>query len=125
LTQCLSNLLANAVKFVVPGSQPIVRVWSEFIETGASDLRNLSRLPRSRMVRLYIQDNGIGIPKEAQEKIFAIFQRLGKGYEGTGIGLAIVKKAAERMGGKVGVISEMGQGSTFWLQLKAADDSAA
>jgi PAS domain S-box-containing protein len=125
LTQCLSNLLANAVKFVVPGSQPIVRVWSDFIEAGTSDPGNVSHQPRSRTVRLYIQDNGIGIPKEAQEKIFAIFQRLGKGYEGTGIGLAIVKKAAERMGGKVGVISEMGQGSTFWLQLKAADDSAA
>jgi PAS domain S-box-containing protein len=125
LTQCLSNLLGNAVKFVVPGTQPIVRVWYEFIEAGASDIGNISHRPRSRAVRLYIQDNGIGIPKDAQEKIFAIFQRLGKGYEGTGIGLAIVKKAAERMGGKVGVISEMGQGSTFWLQLKAVDEAAA
>ncbi len=123
LTQCLSNLLGNAVKFVAPGTQPIVRVWSEFIEAGPSDIGNISHRPRVRAVRLYIQDNGIGIPKDAQEKIFAIFQRLGKGYEGTGIGLAIVKKAAERMGGKVGVISEMGQGSTFWLQLKAADDA--
>jgi PAS domain S-box-containing protein len=125
LTQCLSNLLGNAVKFVVPGTQPIVRVWSESIEAVTYGMGNISHRPRSRAVRLYIKDNGIGIPKAAQEKIFAIFQRLGKGYEGTGIGLAIVKKAAERMGGKVGVTSEIGQGSTFWLQLKAVDDAAA
>src|SRR5438045_9438530 len=52
-------------------------------------------------LRLCIRDNGIGIPREAHEKIFGIFQRLNKHYEGTGIGLAIVKKAAERMGAKV------------------------
>ena len=92
------------------------------MEAGA--IGNTPQRPRIRVVRLYIKDNGIGIAKDAQERIFAIFQRLGKGYEGTGIGLAIVKKAAERMGGKVGVISELGQGSTFWLQLKAVDGSA-
>jgi signal transduction histidine kinase len=125
LTQCLSNLLGNAVKFVAPGTQPIVRVWSEsmdaFEEPDAA--LDISRAAVPGTVRLFIQDNGIGIPREAQDKIFAIFQRLAKGYEGTGIGLAIVKKAAERMGGKVGVISEPGRGSTFWLQLKAVDVS--
>jgi signal transduction histidine kinase len=49
-----------------------------------------------------------------------MFERLNQNYEGTGIGLAIVRKAAERMGGKVGVESEVGQGSRFWLQLIAA-----
>jgi signal transduction histidine kinase len=70
-------------------------------------------------VRICIKDNGIGIPAEAQNRIFGIFQRLHsqKTYEGTGIGLAIVKKAAERMGGRIGVESAPGMGSKFWLEL--------
>jgi len=103
LTQCLSNLLGNAVKFVAPGTRPRVRVWTQ---TG------------EHHVRLFFQDNGIGIPKDAQEQIFGIFQRQSKNYEGTGIGLAIVRKAVERMGGKVGIESESGRGSTFWIELK-------
>lgn len=106
LTQCISNLLGNAVKFVAPGVTPRVRIWAE---------------PRDSHVRLFFQDNGIGIEKEEQEKIFEIFQQLNKGYEGTGIGLAIVKKAVERMGCAVGLESEPGKGSTFWLELTPAD----
>ena len=106
LTQCISNLLGNAVKFVVPGATPRVRVWAEM---------------RDSRVRLFFQDNGIGIEKEEHEKIFEIFQQLNKSYEGTGIGLAIVKKAIARMGGRVGLESEPGQGSTFWLELTPAD----
>ena len=64
--------------------------------------------------------NGIGIEPELQGKLFGIFQRLrpNEGYEGTGIGLAIVRKAVERMHGKIGVESEPGKGSKFWIQLK-------
>ncbi len=78
-------------------------------------------------VRLWIQDNGIGIPPEAQTRIFELFQRLHgqQKYEGTGLGLAIVKKAAEWMGGRVGVESQPGQGSCFWLELPAAHTSGA
>ena len=108
LTQCLSNLLGNAVKFVGLDTLPQVRVWAEPITSNATPF-----------VRLYIQDNGIGIPHEAHEKIFEIFQRLSKRYDGTGIGLAIVKKAIERMGGRVGLTSNPSNGSTFWLDLKA------
>ncbi|HWI57438.1 MAG TPA: PAS domain S-box protein [Bacillota bacterium] len=72
-------------------------------------------------VRLWIEDNGIGIAPQAQEKIFGMFQRMhGPEYEGTGIGLALVRKVMERMGGRVGVESEPGHGSRFWLELKAA-----
>ena len=71
-----------------------------------------------------MQDNGIGIAPDQFEKIFAIFQRVNKGYEGTGIGLAIVKKAIERMGGRVGLVSEPGAGSTFWIELKAVPPGA-
>ena len=125
LTQCLSNLLGNAVKFVALGTQPSVRVWAEFCPPAGGAAARAPRKSPGRTVRVYVQDNGIGIPKEAQAKIFTIFQRLNKNYEGTGIGLAIVKKAAERMGGKVGLTSAPGQGSTFWLELKAADASGA
>jgi PAS domain S-box-containing protein len=104
LTQCFSNLLHNAVKFVAPGKAPHVRVRAE---------------TRGAMVRLWFEDNGIGIPAEYEEKIFGMFQRLSEDYEGTGIGLALVRKVIERMGGAVGVESEPGKGSRFWLDLKS------
>ena len=105
LTQCISNLLSNAVKFVAPGVKPKVTV---------------STKPYRELVSLCIEDNGIGIPAENQQQIFGIFQRLhaNTSYPGTGIGLAIVQKAVQRMGGQVGVESGLGKGSTFWLQLK-------
>jgi len=109
LTQVVSNLLGNAVKFVKPGVKPQVRVRAE--KTG------------DRAVRLWFEDNGIGIRREVQERIFLMFQRLNPpgDYEGTGIGLTIVRKAVERMGGKVGVLSHPGQGSQFWIELKGGD----
>lgn len=104
LTQVFSNLLENAVKFVAPGVSPLVRVSAE---------RHEGR------VRFLIEDNGIGIPAQFREKIFGVFERLHTHYVGTGIGLAIVKKAVERMRGTLGVTSG-GQGSTFWFELPAA-----
>jgi signal transduction histidine kinase len=105
LMQCATNLLSNAVKFVLPGVVPRVTVRGELL---AED------------VRLWFEDNGIGISSADKERIFALFGRLNPvaEFEGTGIGLAIVRKAAERMGGKFGVESEPGQGSRFWIQLK-------
>lgn len=105
LTQCISNLLNNAVKFVNPGTDPRVRIWAE--NTGPK-------------VRFWFEDNGIGIKKEYQEKIWGLCQKLNRGFEGTGLGLAIVRKAADRMGGSVGVESETGTGSRFWLELQAS-----
>jgi len=104
LTQVISNLLGNAVKFVGPGIHPQVRI---------------SGRQENGMVRLWFEDNGIGIPEEFRGRIFQIFQRLHSPdtYEGTGIGLAIVRKAVERMGGKVGVESAP-TGSRFWVELK-------
>jgi signal transduction histidine kinase/uncharacterized protein YoxC len=104
LTQCFSNLLGNAVKFVEPGNTPRVTIRAE---------------RRGEMVRLWFEDNGIGIAPALQSRLFGMFQRLNKSYEGTGIGLALVKKVTARMGGTVGVESEAGRGSRFWLELKA------
>jgi signal transduction histidine kinase len=69
-----------------------------------------------------VRDNGIGIAPQYLEKIFGAFERLhGKQtYAGSGLGLAIVRKGAERMGGGAGVESEIGKGSRFWVELKAA-----
>jgi PAS domain S-box-containing protein len=109
LSQAIANLLSNAVKFVPKGTCPEVRIRTE------------ARGPR---VRLWIEDNGIGIAKEHQERAFGIFERVNTNaqYEGTGIGLAIVRKAVERMGGKTGVESELGKGSRFWIELPGAGE---
>ena len=76
------------------------------------------------MVKLIFKDNGLGIPPQAHQKIFGIFERVNNDYEGTGIGLSIVKKGIERMGGAVGLESEPGQGSAFWLELKRSNANA-
>ena len=94
LLQCFSNLLGNAVKFVEPGKVPHVHIYGE---------------PNGETVRIWFADNGIGIPQEYQDRIFGMFQQLDKKYEGTGIGLALVRKAAKRMGGSVGVQSKVGR----------------
>jgi signal transduction histidine kinase len=104
LTQCFSNLLDNAVKFVEPGTRPEVRLWAE---------------SRGEWVRVWVEDNGIGIPDVMLPRMFQMFQRASKAYDGTGIGLALVRKVAERMGGRVGVESKPGQGSRFWVDLRA------
>ncbi len=107
--QVLVNLLGNALKFVADKA-PHVRLYCE-------------ERP-GQVVRVWIEDNGIGIPAEFQQRIFQVFQRLHTTkYAGTGIGLAIVHKGMERLGGHVGVVSAPGQGSRFWIELpKAPDD---
>ncbi|CAM2800071.1 ATP-binding protein [Rariglobus hedericola] len=106
LTQCVSNLLSNAIKFVPAGTKPKVKIWTE-----ATHGR----------VNLFIQDNGIGIPAAAQQKIFDIFYQITPNKEeGTGIGLAVVRKAVERMGGSIKVESTPGNGCTFCVELESA-----
>jgi PAS domain S-box-containing protein len=107
LMQALVNLISNGCKFVTPGVAPKVRIRAE---------------PQGDSIRLWIEDNGIGIPTEHHARIFGVFERLhgGDDYPGTGIGLAIVKKGLERMGGEVGLESESGQGSHFWIRLPRA-----
>ena len=73
------------------------------------------------MVRIWFEDKGIGIEEQYHDKIWQMFQQLDKSYEGTGIGLALVRKVVDRLGGKVGVESEPGHGSRFWIELKPAN----
>lgn len=105
MTQCISNLLGNAAKFVPENTKPHIIMWTE---------------RRNDRVRVWFEDNGIGILPQHQQRIFRMFETAhhqGE-YEGTGIGLAIVRKAVERMGGDVGVQSEPGHGSRFWIELQ-------
>ncbi|MGN6643905.1 MAG: ATP-binding protein, partial [Verrucomicrobiota bacterium] len=103
-----------------------IRIWAEPApgqypgNQPASGLENAMasfQTPRPG-IRIWIEDNGIGIPHDVQSRLFGMFQQFNPRYEGTGIGLAIVRKVVERMGGKVGVESEEGQGSRFWVDLR-------
>lgn len=107
LAQALTNLLTNAAKFVRPGERPKITVRTE---------------RRGDRVRVWIEDNGIGIPRSDQERLFRIFERApaAQAYDGTGVGLAIVRKVIERSGGACGVESDGVNGSRFWIELVAA-----
>lgn len=111
LVQVLTNLLSNAIKFVKPNDIAVVQIYfEEYIQEGTS------------WIKLWIADNGIGIAPEHQERIFRVFERLHgiETYPGTGIGLAIVRKALEKMGGLCGVESQLDAGSRFWIALPKA-----
>ena len=139
LQQVFSNLIENAVKFVPPGTAPKITVFSELVPEGSPNTRSRSlefssmqasspgearpqTSPEVDHVRIWVQDQGIGITREAHQKIFGIFERAMTSdlYPGTGIGLAIVARAMQRMGGTCGVESELGKGSRFWLDLPSA-----
>lgn len=104
LVQVVTNLLSNAIKFVARGVEPRVRVWAE---------------GRTDTIRLWVEDNGIGIAPEDHQRVFQAFERLhaGEVYPGSGIGLATVLKGMERLGGRSGVESALGSGSRFWIEL--------
>jgi PAS domain S-box-containing protein len=107
LTQVLSNLLGNAVKFVKAGTTPQVRIWAD---------------ERADRVRLWIEDNGIGIAPGDVDRIFSMFVRVNESsaYGGTGVGLAIVKKAVDTMQGTVGNEPAPQGGTRFWVELRSA-----
>jgi signal transduction histidine kinase len=106
LTQCFSNLLHNATKFVPPGVKPTIQIGAR---------------AEGIVTRVNVTDNGIGIAPDAMARIFEPFRRENPNYDGTGIGLAIVRKVVEHLDGRVGVESELGQGSRFWVELKRED----
>lgn len=107
LVQTLANLVSNAFKYVADDRSPEVTIGFEETSGG---------------VRIEVRDNGIGIVPEDHARIFQAFERTTEahGRRGSGLGLAIVKKAVERMGGSVGLESQPGVGSTFWIELEKA-----
>lgn len=107
LVRAVEELLRNSLEFTAPEVQPRIRIWTESCDSG---------------VRLSVQDNGIGIDRSHQSRIFQVFERLHPSEDsgGTGIGLAMVAKTMQRLGGKAGVESEPGKGSRFWLELPQA-----
>ena len=111
LTMALRNLVDNALKFSRDSQPPRVRVTCRRVEAG---------------VQLTVTYNGLGFDMKYHDRLFSIFQRLHRAedYPGTGVGLAIVRKAMERMGGRVWGQSQLGHGATFTLELPAADAAA-
>ncbi|MDB6124031.1 MAG: Integral rane sensor signal transduction histidine kinase [Pedosphaera sp.] len=106
LELALSNVLANALKFGRKDTPLVVKIQVE---------------EASNRVRILVRDNGIGIEPQYHEKLFHLFQQLeATPDKGMGTGLAIAKKAIERMRGSMGVESELGRGSTFWLEVMRA-----
>ena len=111
LRQVLLNLVGNAIKFTERGEITVMAVLE-------------NRVPSSATLRLSVSDTGIGIEPEACQRLFKPFSQgdasTTRRYGGTGLGLAIVRKLVELMGGHIGVESEPGRGSTFWLTLDFA-----
>ena len=106
LAQCLSALMDNALRYCRPGVAPEIRIRGESLEGWA---------------RISVTDNGMGMPREFQERVFGIFQKGTNSTEGLGIGLALVRVAVRQMGGRVGFTSEEGTGSRFWIDLRPAE----
>ncbi len=112
LEQILLNFIGNAIKFSDAGE---VTVHARLAETGARDAADTERL----MLRIDVKDHGIGLSAEQQARLFQSFSQAddstSRRFGGTGLGLAIARRLAMRMGGDVGVVSQPGAGSTFWM----------
>jgi signal transduction histidine kinase len=119
MRQLMQNLIGNALKFQRAGVPPLVRVSSRIVTGPSSDGDTDAR---AGWCELSVTDNGVGIDPAYSEQIFELFQRLhGRDqYEGTGMGLAICKKIAERHGGSISVTSTPGAGSRFVVELPIA-----
>ena len=102
LEKIVFNYLSNALKY-----------------TPAGGLIELGLKANEDRIKIYVTDSGAGISEENQEKLFKVFSRVdestNRNYEGTGLGLALVKSLADEMDGKVGITSELDEGSTFWV----------
>jgi len=114
LKQILINMLSNAIKYNREGGKVTIKTALQ------------PMIPGNRQkVRISLTDTGVGIAREDIGKLFQAFERIGaenSGTEGTGLGLVVVKKLIEEMGGTVGVESEVGVGSTFWIELSTSEN---
>ncbi len=119
MRQLMQNLLSNALKFQPPNGQPIVKISSRTLPGPAWDTAGNGEagaaVSENASCEISVQDNGIGFDEKHLEKIFAVFQRLhGRTeYEGTGVGLAVCRRIADRHGGSISAKSQPGKGATF------------
>ncbi len=111
LTLAVTHLIGNAIKYVPADVPPRVLLWLEQVDGRA---------------RLSVEDNGIGIAAGQERRLFRLFERLpeAEAYPGNGVGLAVVRAAVERMGGRLGLQSEPGWGSRFWIELPESTGAA-
>jgi PAS domain S-box-containing protein len=132
IRQLLQNLIGNALKFQPPSAQPVVRIRGQVVvqPSGRGNApfvvrKSTDGTPTSgvgigeQFCELTVQDNGIGFDERYLDKIFAVFQRLHgrQEYEGTGIGLAVCRRIADRHGGTITARSKPGEGATFIVRL--------
>lgn len=103
LLEVLQNLLDNAIKFMGPQKRPCIKIGSQILPNGER--------------AFFVSDNGIGIAPQYHEKIFGLFDKLDRNSEGTGVGLALVKRIIDVHNGKIWVQSDVGRGATFYFTL--------
>ncbi len=114
MRQLFQNLISNAMKFRKTDENPSIEIRSEHYQKTA----HLTSTPGDTLVKIFVKDNGIGFDAKYKDKVFQIFQRLeGRKFEGSGIGLAICKRIANRHGGDIHAESEIGKGTTFEITL--------
>ncbi|MEP0872228.1 ATP-binding protein [Trichocoleus desertorum AS-A10] len=113
MRQLFQNLISNALKFHQSDRRPIVSISAQLLE--AADSPTPLQAPSNRLCQIFVTDNGIGFDEKYLDRIFTVFQRLHNrsDYEGTGVGLAICRKIAERHRGSITAKSSLGQGTTF------------
>jgi len=121
IKQLFTNLIENSLKFSRPNVNPVINIYCTTIE-GAMNGKNLP-MTKAKYYQITVSDNGIGFEQEYNEKIFGVFQRLHgrKEYEGTGIGLSIVRKIAENHQGTIIAQAKPDEGAEFILFLPAVN----
>jgi signal transduction histidine kinase len=122
MRQLIQNLVSNGLKFHRPSEAPLVTISAELLGGNGNGVR-----PKAQMCRILVTDNGIGFEEKYLDRIFNVFQRLhSRGqYEGTGIGLAICRKIAERHGGSITANSERDKGAAFAVMLPVKQSTGA
>jgi signal transduction histidine kinase len=127
MRQLLQNLIGNSLKFHREGETAVVKVHGELLKGERQPHRGISHVDGhlDGRCRIIVEDNGIGFDEKYLDRIFTIFQRLhGRNeYEGTGIGLAVCRKIAERHGGDITAKSAPGHGATFIVTLPVKQDA--
>jgi signal transduction histidine kinase len=125
MRQLFQNLIGNALKFHRPEEAPMVRVTGQCL--GSQAECSTGSAPITEFCHITVADNGIGFDEKYLDRIFQVFQRLhGRNtYEGTGVGLAVCRKIAERHGGSITARSTPGQGATFIVTLPVTHPKGA